>query len=147
MSLRDLLPSREWYATGAHPGTDTWRHARTALMPDYPRWRAEGSPCPGARTEDEETGEVTYAGCPGRRVPDKQGPADSGLTTPAELAECGMANTPDATAGGWVCDGPQRGGGPSHNGVISMGEVRQSRDDIPAADDSDNVIALFGGVA
>ena len=143
-SLRELLPSREWYVGRLHPGTDIWWHSRTALTPAYPAWRAEGSACPGERIEDEETGEVTYAGCPGRRVPYKAGPDDHGLTTPAELAECGMENTPDAYAGNWVCDGPRQGGSGWHQGAIAMSEVKSHQNDEPAAAEGDNVVPLFG---
>lgn len=131
MKRSDLLPPPEHYTRGTHPGTSVWRHARTALTPDWPRWIYEGSRCAVSDDSDPEP-------CPGRRVPYKLGPEDHGLVTVEDFNESSTAPAPDVHAGDWICDTC------AAEGVISLAEVQQHADDVPAALRGDNVLPLFG---
>lgn len=82
--LRSLLPDRDWYLKGKHPGTNVWRHARTDLTPAYPRWVNEGSACE----------------CGGTLTTYKFDSMDTGVSGP-DLHDCPSS---DATAGYSVCD-------------------------------------------
>lgn len=81
--MRDLLPHREWYLKGTHPGTDTWRHARTPLTPAFPRWGGEGMICPVCKD--------------GRLTTYKTEMTDSGITMPEQCCEF------DITVGYSIC--------------------------------------------
>jgi hypothetical protein len=126
VSLRDLLPSRDHYTSGCHPGTDLWRHARTALTPEWPRWIGEGSSCDGAE-------------CDGKRTTYKLSASDTGLDVVEDYAETGTTPDRDATAGGWICDGAGH-----HSGIIGLDEVQHHCDDIPPALPRGLVLPLFG---
>lgn len=125
-SASELLASRSWYKHGNHQGTTVWRHARTALTPEYPRWVHEGSRC-------------EQPDCNGRNYPYKLDKYDTGVDVPEDYWEQGVdAPSADAHAGEFICDicGAM--------GVIALEEVVRSRDDVPAAVNHPNVIPLFG---
>jgi hypothetical protein len=122
----DLIPKRAWYVEGCHAGTSVWRHARTPLTPEWPRWIHEGSPC-------------EVEGCAGRRVPYKLSADDTGLDVPADYwAQSVTEPEVDAYAGEAVCSDC------SAMTVIGLDEVQLHKDDVPAANRGDNVIPLFG---
>ena len=128
MKPSDLLPDRDWYLKGTHPGTDVWRHARTHLTPSWPAWTGEGSRC----TDDD---------CHGRRTTYKDGLLDTGLDTLEDYADSSTEPTPDSIAGHWICSVCFR------QGAIALDEVRQHANDVPQGTGRGHVIPLFGPTA
>lgn len=125
MKPSDLLPGRDWYLKGTHPGTDVWRHARTHLTPSWPAWTGEGSRC----TDDD---------CHGRRTTYKDGVLDTGLDTLEDYADSSTEPTPDSIAGHWICAVCFR------QGAIALDEVRQHVNDVPQGTGRGHVVPLFG---
>ena len=84
---RRLLPPRDWYVRGTHPGTDVWRHARTSNTPRFPYWEGEGTAC-------------AEPGCGGHLTTYKLDPCDTGVST----SDMHISPSADATAGYSICD-------------------------------------------
>lgn len=125
MKPSDLLPDERHYLAGNHPGTGVWRHARTPLTPEYPRWAGEGMTC-------------EVVGCNGKLTTYKLCPTDTGVDPLEDWAETSSAPDGDSYAGDWICSRCFR------VGAIALREVRQYRDDIPRRPAEENIIPLFG---
>ena len=91
MKPGDIIPAENHYLTSNHPGTGVWRHARTALTPEYPRWMGEGTPC-------------RQNGCEGSLQTYKLCPTDTGVDAPDEWRLTGSIPHSSSHAGDWICD-------------------------------------------